>query len=59
MHPQGWDAKTKKIVPIGQGTLNWKEIFEAAKVGGIKNYFVEMSLPMMKASVPYLRKLNV
>lgn len=59
MHAQGWDAKTQKIVPIGQGTLNWKEIFEAAKVGGIKNYYVEMSLPMMKTSVPYLRKLNV
>ncbi len=59
MHVQDWDARTKKIVPVGQGTLNWKEIFEAAKVGGIKNYFVEMSLPMMKASVPYLRKLNV
>jgi sugar phosphate isomerase/epimerase len=59
MHAQGWDDKTRKIVPIGQGTLNWKDIFEAAKVGGIKNYYVEMALPMMKASVPYLRKLNV
>jgi sugar phosphate isomerase/epimerase len=59
MHAQGWDAKTRKIVPIGQGTLKWKDIFEAARVGGIKNYYVEMALPMMKASVPYLRKLNV
>lgn len=59
MHAQGWDAKTRKIVPIGQGTLNWKDIFEAAKVGGIKNYYVEMDLPMMRASVPYLRKLKV
>ncbi|HUX44955.1 MAG TPA: sugar phosphate isomerase/epimerase [Terracidiphilus sp.] len=59
MHVQGWDAKTRKIVPVGQGTLNWKDIFEAAKVGGIKNYFVEMELPMMRASVPYLRKLQV
>jgi sugar phosphate isomerase/epimerase len=59
MHAQGWDARTKKIVAVGQGTLNWKDIFEAAKVGGIKNYYVEMELPMMKASVPYLRKLNV
>ena len=59
MHAQGWDARTRKVVAIGQGTLNWKEIFEAAKVGGIKNYFVEMELPMMRASVPYLRKLQV
>ena len=59
VHVQGWDAKTKKIVAVGQGTLDWKDIFEAAKVGGIKNYYVEMALPMMRASVPYLRKLNV
>jgi hypothetical protein len=31
----------------------------AAKTGGIKNYFVEMNLPLMKASVPYLRSLQV
>lgn len=59
MHVQGWNAKTKQIVPVGQGTLNWKNIFSAAKVGGVKNYYVEMDLPLMKASVPYLRHLNV
>jgi len=59
MHVQGWSAKTRKIVPVGQGTLNWKDIFTAAKIGGISNYFVEMDLGLMKASVPYLRKLQV
>jgi len=59
MHVQGWDANTKKITAVGQGTLDWKKIFTAAKTGGIKNYFVEMNLDMMKASVPYLRKLQV
>jgi len=59
MHVQGWSAKSRKIVPVGQGTLNWTEIFTAAKTGGIKNYFVEMDLGLMKASVPYLRKLQV
>jgi sugar phosphate isomerase/epimerase len=59
MHVQGWNATTKKICPVGQGTLDWKKIFTAAKTGGIKNYFVEMSLDMMEASVPYLRKLQV
>ncbi|MFI5093480.1 MAG: sugar phosphate isomerase/epimerase [Candidatus Acidiferrum sp.] len=59
MHVQGWDAKTKKIVPVGQGTLDWKKIFTAAKTGGVKNYFVEMDFAMMKASVPYLRHLQV
>jgi len=59
MHVQGWSAKTRKITPVGQDTLNWKKIFSAAKTGGIKNYFVEMDLEMMRASVPYLRSLEV
>jgi sugar phosphate isomerase/epimerase len=59
MHVQGWSAATKKIMPVGQDTLDWKKIFTAAKTGGIKNYFVEMNLDMMKASVPYLRALQV
>jgi sugar phosphate isomerase/epimerase len=59
MHVQGWSAKTRQIVPVGQGTLDWKEIFTAAKTGGIKNYFVEMDLDKMRASVPYLRNLQV
>src|SRR5579863_10719646 len=57
MHVQGWSAATKKVMPVGQDTLDWKNIFSAAKIGGIKNYFVEMNLDMMTASVLYLRKL--
>jgi sugar phosphate isomerase/epimerase len=58
MHLQGWSAKTRQIMPVGQGTLNWKKIFNAAKAGGIQNYFVEMDLAMMRASVPYLRNMR-
>jgi sugar phosphate isomerase/epimerase len=59
MHVQGWSAKTRKITAVGQGTLDWKKIFSAAKIGGIQNYFVEMDLPLMQASVPYLHSLQV
>jgi sugar phosphate isomerase/epimerase len=59
MHVQGWSAQTKQVMPVGQDSLDWKKIFSAAKTGGIKNYFVEMELEKMKASVPYLRKLQV
>lgn len=59
MHVQGWSAKTQKITAVGKGTLDWKKIFTAAKTGGIKNYFVEMELPLMRQSVPYLHWLNV
>jgi sugar phosphate isomerase/epimerase len=59
MHVQGWSTKTRKEMAVGQDDLDWKKIFTAAKTGGIKNYFVEMNLELMKASVPYLRNLQV
>jgi len=61
LHCQGWDATNRKIVAIGSenDSLDWKKIFSAAKVGGIKDYYVEMNLDLMRASVPYLKNLNV
>ena len=59
MHVQGWSSETKAQMAVGQDTLDWKKIFTAAKTGGIKNYFVEMNLELMKASVPYLKALSV
>ena len=59
MHVQDWSPATKKEMAVGQGTLDWTKIFTAAKTGGIQNYFVEMNLDLMKASVPFLRKLQV
>ncbi|HZT74774.1 MAG TPA: TIM barrel protein [Terriglobales bacterium] len=58
MHVQGWSARTRRIVPLGQGTLDWRRIFAAAKIGGIRNYYLEMSLPMMEASLPVLHRLR-
>jgi hypothetical protein len=54
-------VRAKLTVPTRkkQGTLDWKKIFTAAKIGGIKNYFVEMDLEKMRASVPYLHQLKV
>jgi sugar phosphate isomerase/epimerase len=59
MHVQDWSSVTKKTMAVGQGTLDWTKIFAAAKTGGLKNYFVEMNLDLMKASVPFLRQLQV
>jgi sugar phosphate isomerase/epimerase len=33
----------KMSVPVGQGIINWKEVFEAAKAARIQNYFAECS----------------
>jgi sugar phosphate isomerase/epimerase len=59
MHVQGWSTSTNKMAPVGKDSLDWKKIFTAAKTGGIKNYFVEMDLELMRTSVPYLQSLQV
>jgi sugar phosphate isomerase/epimerase len=46
-------------VPIGQGRVDWKELFAAAKTGGVKNYFVEINPEAIKASYPFLNALTV
>jgi sugar phosphate isomerase/epimerase len=43
----------------GSDDLEWGRIFEAGKVGGLQNYFVEQSWPLTQLSVAYLRNLNV
>jgi sugar phosphate isomerase/epimerase len=43
----------------GGDDLEWGRIFEAGKVGGLQNYFVEQSWPLTVLSVTYLKNLNV
>jgi len=62
MHLQGVDLNDKSRawrVAVGQDSLNWPRIFEAAKAGGLKNYFVELNWELTKESVAYLRSMNV
>jgi sugar phosphate isomerase/epimerase len=58
MHLADYSPAEKKQVPLGQGAVNWPEVFSAARIGGVKNYFVEMDLELMKASMPYLHSLK-
>ncbi len=58
LHLQDWSPADKKQVAVGQGSVDWKKLFDAAKTGGVKNYFVEMNLDAMKASYSYLRELK-
>jgi sugar phosphate isomerase/epimerase len=46
-------------VAVGRGTIDWVKTFTAAKVGGVKNYFVEQSWELTKQSVAYLNTLKV
>ena len=59
IHVQDWSTEEKKQVPVGQGSIEWKKTFRAAKTGGIKNYFVEMNLDLIKTSMPYLKSLQL
>jgi sugar phosphate isomerase/epimerase len=58
LHLADWSAAEKKQVPIGKGVVDWAKLFAAARTGGVKNYFVEMDLDLMKASIPYLHELK-
>ncbi len=59
LHLQDFSPANKEEIAIGQGAVDWKKLFGAAKKAGVKNYFVEMNMGLMKDSVPYLRSLKV
>ena len=59
MHLSDWSSAEKKLVPVGQGAIDWKKLFAAARKAGVKNYFVEMDMESMKASCAYLHNLKV
>lgn len=54
-HLYDWSGTDEEMVPIGKGVVDWKEFFNAAKTGGVKNYFVEMGMPMLKESASFLK----
>ena len=53
-HLSDWTSD-KKEAPVGQGIIDWKEFFAAAKTGGVKNFFVEMNFDKFKDSATYIR----
>ena len=57
--PEGATSGRRPQVPMGQGTIDWVKTFAAAKVGGVKNYFVEQNWEFTQQSVAYLKTLNV
>jgi sugar phosphate isomerase/epimerase len=61
MHVQDVDMKATPPAQtsVGKGSIDWVKTFEAAKVGGVKNYFVEQNMELTKQSVAYLKTLTV
>ena len=56
-HLSDWLGVAEQQVSIGKGKVNWKEFFEASKVGGLKNFYVEMDMPVLKESAAYLKRM--
>jgi sugar phosphate isomerase/epimerase len=44
---------------VGKGSVDWRKTFEAAKTGGVKNYYVEQNMELTKASVAALQAMRV
>ena len=59
LHLADYSATAKKSVPVGQGIVDWKELFSEAKTAGVKNFYVEMGFDLLKPSSEYLRQLTV
>ncbi len=56
-HLSDWSAD-QKPVPIGQGVIDWKEFFPAAKTAGVRNFFVEMNFETFEPSAAYIHQLK-
>jgi len=61
MHVQDVDMNAERHpqVAVGKGSIDWVKTFKAAKVGGVKNYFVEQNWELTQQSVAYLKSLEV
>jgi sugar phosphate isomerase/epimerase len=44
---------------VGKGSIDWVKTFQAAKAGGVRNYFVEQNMELTRASVAFLKTLKV
>jgi sugar phosphate isomerase/epimerase len=56
-------APTNEMRPVGQGTINWAELFAQRNVGGVKHFYVEHDNPTdpwasITGSIAYLKRLR-
>jgi sugar phosphate isomerase/epimerase len=54
------DARSRGVqTAVGKGSIDWVKTFQAAKIGGVKSYFVEQNMDLTRESVAFLKALNV
>ncbi len=61
-HVKDLDKEFNTILPVGEGTIDFKRIFAAADTSGMKHFFVEHDMPKdaaasIKSSYNYLSKM--
>ena len=61
-HVKDLDAKRETVLPLGEGTIDYKRIFDAAASSGMKHFFVEHDMPKdplvsITTSYAYLSKM--
>jgi sugar phosphate isomerase/epimerase len=61
-HVKDLDKEFKTILPVGEGSINFKRIFDAEGKSGMKHFFVEHDMPKdamasIKSSHAYLKKM--
>jgi sugar phosphate isomerase/epimerase len=62
-HVKDLDAVHETVLPVGDGTIDFKRIFENAKTAGMKHFFVEHDMPKdpfesIKKSIAAIRKMQ-
>jgi sugar phosphate isomerase/epimerase len=58
IHLQDYSPTEKKDVALGQGVVDWKRLWTAARKSGARNYFVEVDRADLKASAQFLKGLS-
>lgn len=56
-HLADWSSADNKQVPVGKGIVDWAEFYNAAEIGGVKNFYVEMDLDKFKDSVEFIKTM--
>lgn len=56
-HLADWSPDEKKNVVMGKGIVDWKELFQSAKKGGVKNVFVEMDPETFPGSAEFYQEI--
>lgn len=61
-HVKDLDATRENVLPVGEGTIDYKSIFKAAKKAGMKYFFIEHDMPKdalasITSSYNYLSKM--